>query len=324
MKKSTLFFISILIFTVFTIYPQDKQNNDLRILLVPDISILVGQTSYTLQTSNVKSYLEFPLNVITGGIKFIFLTNNMWDYKLGISTNISSPSGVMEDYDWYRDIGSPDILFSYTESKPEISYYEFKGESIRELIKKDNLNLDLTLAYRYQYIQEKIDNFEGWQYQWNETIGTDGAFELYTISESNTSALEYKIQYHRTSFGINSTWEYTPLVFSIGIQPEFIFIKDEDNHILRNKKSKSSGFGAGMTGRLGFRYYLNKSYNKHISYVSFEQKFSYLYAPIESTQVWYGDDPATAEDDTGTVVSNIEHTIRSNQYCLSLSAGFSW
>jgi len=311
------------------LYGQSLNSNESRdernvFTIEPSIISLIGDTSYVLETTSVKSKLEFPLNTILAGVNIKYepsKKNIISGFRLSSYTNIVDPYGTMNDHDWHKYSSYPDIKFSYTESKPTMQFFQIEGAAFRNVLKMDNYSLDLFLKYCYQYIHQKIDNYEGWQYQWNDSIGTDGAYELYLVSSSGDPVLDYIIQYHRPKVGIKSYWSVDRYNISIDLHSEVFYVSDYDDHILRNKESTASGIGYGGGGNLKLKYYFNIKRNKPNYYISFLSGIEYLYAPIEQTQHWYGDDPATSDDDTGKTISGIDYTIRSKQISLSINFG---
>mgnify|MGYP006312806161 FL=1 len=118
---------------------------------------------------------------------------------------------------------------------------------------------------------------------------------------------------------------------------EGVYAYDRDDHILRKKLSTASGFGIGIAASLRGVFELDEAAagggaapgggtsargeNGPIPYVAMGSEYSYLYVPAEQTQEWYGDEQATAADDTGTVISGLSHVITSSQFVITLSAG---
>ena len=274
------------------------------------ISVTAGDTSYSLETESVKSLLEFPLNTLLAGVRAEFYPAEEelhdWRYMLRARINVANPLGLMQDHDWFKSGSSPDIKFSYTESDPTLTFVDSEAKASITVHDGAHLRLRLFGAYTFQLMHQNIDNYTGWQYQLNSS---ETAYDLYTISESGTPVLEYLVQYHRPCVGLMSSWTVvTHFSLDIGGRAEGVYMRDYDDHKLRNKRSEAVGIGIGARGTLRLRWTLKREEESRVMpYVTLGLRSSNLYVPAVGTQTWYGDDPATPnEEDEGTKITGLD------------------
>ncbi len=330
-KKSVyLYSIFILIIALLPVRLQATQiqsDSEFTISVEPFFSLLAGHTSYVLETDSVKSKLEFPINSLLGGVQVDINrgvgSSSTWAFSLAALTNLSNPFGLMKDHDWYVQSGYPDMKFSYTESEAEHIFIDLSCRAGRKVFGGENLLIRLYMRYCYQYLEHTIDNYIGYQYIWNDTLG---AFDLYTVYNDGVPALEYNIFYHRPAVGLYAEWRLsTALSIAADMQAELIYLSDWDDHLLRNKLSTASGYGLGGGAGFYVTYIFQNSAGGISSFFSVDSNISYLQAMTEQTQEWYGDDPTTEGfNDDGTWVYGIDHLVTSLQFDFSVSMGFQY
>jgi hypothetical protein len=300
----------------------------------PAIKQCSGETEYEMETFGfdstlnlikLRSLLEFPLDaVLLGGEASIELHSKgkrNWTFELGIFTNLNDPGSVMKDYDWYKGptaVGYFDGKFSYTESKAEMTYTLFTAKGEKRIASSEKFALYGYVGYRYQKISQDIIGYDGWQID----IFEDPSFTKVYGSDDTVKALLYEVTYKGPLFGMEYDFYFTPTI-SAGIEaaaiPTSVF--DYDNHLLRNKDGKADGTGVGFLSSVFMHLELWRIGQS--GHISFDIEGELFTARVSTKQVqeWYGDDGFTEGDDTGIIIRNIPHDVRSTQFNLGLKLG---
>lgn len=99
------------------------------------------------------------------------------------------------------------------------------------------------------------------------------------------------------------------------------FASDRDDHVLRNKLSEAFGLGIGAFAGLETRFRWGNAQAGSRPYLLLSWRWLGLRANTRQTQVWYGDDPGTAGDDTGDWISGVDHQLSTRQSAVLLAAG---
>lgn len=208
-----------------------------------------GYTTYTIYDKSFswKSILDFPLDSYLKTFK-IHYYNIIFIIKY--NTNYSNAQKFI-DRDWVNNIeGDPYI---YAEAKSlqktpifDISNVFYKKNKLFHERSKFTLGIGYEKKYYQHYIFDaEIEYITGYSYFLKDNV------------------LYYNIRYHlpyiflnydynyNENFSLNFTYNNTPLVY----------VKDYDDHILRNKVSGSKAHGSGDTIKLSFLY---KSNNKFL------------------------------------------------------------
>ncbi len=286
-----------------------------------------GNSTYELRAAyykddvlkSIKSKLEFPLDVFIVGAEFRAMhwrnDRPKWEVMTGMYAGVSDPSSVMKDSDWIKDENTPYRKFSYTESDVKMSSTIMRVEASYWLLRWGYFNFAVTAGYRYQHIKQDLIGYEGWQIRDNGD----------SVSISGTErGIFYTISYNLPSAGFRALYTTTG-DFRLDIRAAYVqvFASDYDDHVLRNKVGVADVVGAGVNGYLSARRYLSKS-GRTRPYVELSADFLYLDATGDQTQTWYGNDPASPEDDTGSVASGIPHDVTGVQLKLALRIGLSF
>ena len=99
-----------------------------------------------------------------------------------------------------------------------------------------------------------------------------------------------------------------------------MWASDYDDHLRRNKVATSHVMGRGVITDLNAFYTISGG-GRVKPFIELVGSFLYFHASGSQKQRWYGDDPITAEDDTGNLLQGIPHEINSQQASVGLRAG---
>ncbi|MFH2055303.1 MAG: omptin family outer membrane protease [bacterium] len=282
-----------------------------------------GYTDYTLnvsstihdQTYYLRSQLEFPLDVWLVGAAISADWPNAraprWSLEGALRFAVSDPVSLMYDHDWYRLPEDPFTKFSYTESGVEMAGTLTDLDGSFWLLWWGKMRLGITVGYRHYLIKQDIIGYEGWQL--DDSTGAQRPLS------GTARGIYYKIVYYLPHAGIRSRLQLADwLRWDNRLTYLQVFASDYDDHLLRNKVSAADVHGAGGNLRCEFSL-IQTSASGALPFASLYADLTYLQAWGDQTQSWYGDDPASPdEDDTGQVVSGIPHDVES----LQLNIGF--
>ncbi|MFQ6007673.1 MAG: omptin family outer membrane protease [Candidatus Zixiibacteriota bacterium] len=309
-----------------------------RLTVDPFISHNFGYTEYIMEWSGylatpidtglyfLKSELEFPLDVIMLGAKIGLHSTKetlyAWSIEAGYCTNLDDPGGIMKDHDWEtvkRVIDGETVYywgqvekFSYTESSADMKSTQLTLEGFLRVMHKTSFSLDLWGGFRYQKIEQNIAGYQGWQ------LLRDSAVAREITVYSSEPALFYWVTYKSPFLGLRSGFKLgTKVQFAAQAAFAPVWVSDYDDHLIRNKIATASITGSGLISGASIHFDLaNPATFKPT--VSLTSDLVYLHASGNQTQKWYGDDPLTEEDDTGTVLPGIPHDINTLQLNVGL------
>lgn len=285
---------------------------------------------YTIDTSisTGHSVLAFPIDGYRAGIKGCLLTqpkgnkNIRYGLELEISKTFIQPAEAMVDSDWvvvpeltyYQDR----FIFGATESEAKLSDYDV---SLAGVIKRDlsrNIVGTVSGGYQFKRYQYDIYGISGWYDR-----DLDGVHEVVPpYYYQGVNVLDYKVTYSIFSLGTNiELLSNEGLRLSIGgIWFPYVSAKDLDDHLLRYKTAESDCQGSGYSLKAKGSAKLNPSplNNGSNVYLGIGYCITRITATGSQIQKWYGDDPASDDfDDTGSVTSPIENTLKLRQNIFS-------
>jgi hypothetical protein len=286
--------------------------------LGPAAGASVGNTTYQLDLYDgglgIVSQLEFPVDAYhAGGEAGV----SMGDLRVhgAFHAAFTDPRRLMKDHDWLKIVNGPGLKWSYTESPVEHTEYLAAVHFAYRLFRIGAHEIWASAGYRYQYVYQEIIGYEGWQFDLETYQGVE-------FSADDVLAGVYRIHLHQPMVGLGYGFVPVP---GVELRSELSYIllleRDYDNHVLRNKESSSFGAGNGVSGRLSvsiapFRVGATRPFLR----VSGDGLFGVV--STTSTQRWYGDDPATPnEDDTGSVARDLPHTVYTMQASATVTLG---
>ena len=131
------------------------------------------------------------------------------------------------------------------------------------------------------------------------------------------------MNFHTPFAGLLYRWiDRSRLRLEIGTDLALVYTNDYDDHVLRGKDMTASGFGWGVRGLGAIALFPFGRDGGRNLYIKLATEINYLAANIEQTQKWYRDEVTPYETiPAGTVISGIDHEIRSLQIGAELSVG---
>lgn len=290
-----------------------------------DALVGAGDTRYLMEEPGspygVSSELVFPLSTLRTGatLRGEFPGRGRgWAFELSAAGNLLPPFGKMEDYDWWMYEGVPKVPFSYTESDARMRWVSVEASWEPVLARGGWGRLSALLGYLFQFMYQEILGYQGW---YNDD-DLDGVADGYYTQSGTGTALTYWVMYNAPTTGLALT--LTPTAgWAVTIEGGLAlpFTSDRDDHVLRNKLSEAFGLGIGAFAGLETRIRWGNPQARRHPYLLLSWRWLGMRANTRQTQAWYGDDPGTAGDDTGYLISGVDHQISTRQSAVLLAAG---
>ena len=198
------------------------------------------------------SELKFPLDVAYGSVGGNLIWNRNFEIFGTLTMNLTEPSSKMEDSDWgvIDDSGSLDI---YSESDAQLNAVTFDGGARYWLPVTASTNravwsLGAGPSLLYKHLDWTISNVDQW-YPSQPALGHDTQSGVVATYNADI-VMPYldacvKIQHKRLSGRAE-----------IGFGPALVL--DEDDHILRQKRSTATLLGFGLKSAAEIRYDLTR------------------------------------------------------------------
>ena len=329
-------FSNALLFTLLSLFSFNATSSN-TVTIEPILSHSFGSTWFRMQVTEPianpeenfdftqavgESELEYPLDVITGGVKigktFNAESKHPTNIKVYLWRNLNDPKEKMQDSDWFGAKNSNVTSlykFSYTQSTSDIDWAggELQIESEKHILLRKKAAFGIKLSADYSY--HRMYGVKGWQklpdiervefddYQ-NQLVLT---YKLLHIEPSIYTTLTLK---QKSNFRWQASLALSPIVLA----------KDKDDHVLRNKNSETTAYGYGLSLNNQAEYIINK---QTLLKAAFE--IHYFRTEGKMNQRFYGDDPfSTDNDETGLEFKGINNVISmfTQQVSLSLEHTF--
>lgn len=251
------------------------------------------------------SELEFPLDSYVGKVNASLGEKNVWSIDLSLAKNLTGNTGKMKDSDWEPvyvwstgEKIQEKTIYSESDTDMDALFFDLIGRYyfLSEVTDSGVIgSLGVIGGYRYQNLSFDISNVNQWS-----PIG------IYSPVYVSGKVATYEITYNIPYAGVVLDWNSSGK-FSLNLLGAYgkAYSKDEDDHILRSKKSTAKADGP---------FYSLKAQGA----ISLSQKLSLLlaleYLKIEvkgkQKQVWYA---TTSEATAGTTLTDIDYSARSEQ-----------
>jgi hypothetical protein len=253
------------------------------------------------------SKLEFPINTYMLSINSTVEFSQRLTGNLGIKKSIADASDKLKDSDWgvwhiegelphKPDTCAPtlctaDSLDIYSESDASLDAFIFDINLRYKLLdnnfKKSSLGIFAGVGYRYENFDYTVRNLDQWYPSFEDYFGFDFGHELIS-----GTVLKYDVQYHIAFIEAGASMElfkFIEIDASIGFSP-LVYVKDRDNHVLREKISRGNLYGHAMLYSLNLTGHISENWftTINVNYTSIDtegeqkQYFSdILYATID-------------------------------------------
>lgn len=301
-----------------------------HVTLQPYFAISSGYTKYEMDMSGyvgdtfmrVRSELEFPLDVTVLGANLVVeFPDQRWSIEGGGFVGVNDPSGRFKDGDWITiDTISylQNLQFGYTESRTEISLYQFQAGLDYQALRSRALDLDGRAGLRYQHIEQNALGYEGTYVRYWEAP----PLPVDTVASAQ-KAITYRVNYSICYLGFRAESKLASrLQINLGGAACYFWVSDFDDHLLRGKTGKADGTGTGGIGSFDLIYWFDEIRSKVRPFVSLNGEVLSLSSTMRQTQHWYRDEPVIGGVvPAGTTVPGIHHKITTQQMRIGGSVG---
>jgi outer membrane protease len=266
-----------------------------------NIKFPINETSNGLLVLEGESELEFPIDSYIGGLTASLGKRGHWSLGLSIFKNMTEDTGKTTDIDLLTvqdqktgEIERGWIIYSESDTDMDAFLMDLTGKFY--IIKRAKTSLGLVAGYRYQSFSFEVSNVAQ-EDAWGGYIFVPGKAATYDIT--------YSVPCGGIAFDIRPSGRFS---MNLSAAYGWAFAEDEDDHILRSKRSTSKADGPFYSlkaeGRLSLssRLYLLTA-------------FEYLKIDTDGTQnqTWYA---TTSEAPAGTTYSGIDYRAVSEQLYL--------
>jgi hypothetical protein len=193
------------------------------------------------------SELTFPYDVVYGSVEGRFILDQKAEIFAMVMGNISQPSTKVTDSDW--GVLSDSELDIYSESDTELS--SFVGEvgvlywlNSKTAPYEQGWSIGVGPALYYEQMDWTVSNIDQW-YPSNPELEHD-----YRAGDVATYNVEIMMPYFDVTV-VARYWRASCRA-EMGVGPAFV--KDEDDHLLRQKKMAGDMTGIGVKTEADFRY----------------------------------------------------------------------
>lgn len=307
----------------------DFHDDDGLVVVTPSVSLgrLGGDTLYRIggdfevpgQASGTANFtlseLEFPLDVYTASVGLSAVFSGRLQLRLGLTKNVTSDAGSMQDSDWgvwYLDYGypfSPDTLDIASESRTDLDATMFQSDVLFRVLATPAFTLAAGVGYHYQNFQYELSDLDQWYPSYYSYTGKDAGHNLVYGPVGS-----YDVSFHLLMLEGEAEvrpWPGFSIWCLVGVAP-YARAQDEDNHILRAKRSEGDATGTAVLCDLGIEYRLPAGL-----FIGLGYEYLYISTSGTQTQTWYR---TTGEANAGDWLT-IDQEIESQQYAINLTLG---
>jgi len=279
-----------------------------------------GVASYdfedTSSSTNVFSQLDFPLSELglkatlewrDGPPEGLPVSTARWD----VAVSVLDPIGKFYDQDWFSFDSyptTPRVLFSYTESSTRalavstqvVGTWQLAGNAVWATEVRGGV------AARWAHWEARTTN--GWYYDYFETIDTPR--NTYAVEYTDQTVLTYQVVEVNPLVGVGlrllpqEGWE-----LSGWADLRLAGAWDDDDHLIRTKRSTALAWGIGGDAGLESRWYQPSGIQGLYGVLGVTGSGSVMTG--SQTQTWYGNGDKDVPQ--GTTYSDVSHVIRSWQ-----------
>ena len=254
---------------------------------------ITGKNSNITTFYGGRSKLEWPIDTKTIGIRIGLSADDIFEAEFNIAaTPWVSNHNPMKDFDYLNETGAQthDGVDIYSESELDSKVLVFALHSRIFPLRTRFISAGFTAGYQYDEFDYRAYNprqigYGPWQ---NQTSELTGPTSIYTLN------------YNIFSIGLalKSRVEDTLIITLEASALPLVYAKDEDEHLGRNRVSYSSTSGAGYQASFSSLFKITGNW-----FISSRYSFTRIATDGHQDQYWYGNDPATAGNDTGYSVA---------------------
>lgn len=213
----------------------------------------------------------------------------------------------MLDRDWLDN-----FEFSHTDSEVRLWSMLLDLDISKWVFSSNHLSFYVVGGVKAQRISQDLIGLVGWQIY----------DSLYQFNIPEFPVGLYEISYAMPHIGIMPKYRSERVSLDFKGALALVMVSDQDHHLLRNFITQSSGTGRGFIGRVRSRYDFPSTPGSGNMFMELSGDIVTVKANLAEKMYWYGDDPATTEDDTGTSLGGIPHEVKSTQYGIGFVLGF--
>gem|GEM_PF-4266050 len=260
---------------------------------------LRGNTTYDITLGTGTSELKWPLDMYMAGFKYSL---SYKDFGFSVSY-LKAPSRrygtFMEDTDLELNGSSSGssqasrLIYSETGLKAEGNVANIGAHLFLMHYGHSSCGLRAGYSY-YSFTYSGYDTLQVTTGSENSGIFVPGHVIYYKVDyRSWYAGLEYRLELLRRMY-LFANLDYSPKVR----------VKDKDDHLLRYKLSRGNCTGEGVSISLSAMYMLAHGWCAYVDGI-----YGRIRTDGVQDQVWYGDDPGTAFNETGYAIIGIDQDI---------------
>lgn len=204
--------------------------------LEPQVVMLAGYTRYQIYWGGRKlSELEFPMDSALVGIGASIGKKGSWEVGAHIGTNFTEDTGKMKDSDWLDNDPSTKSVYSESDISMNAFFMDLSGKFV--FFSRRATALAANVGYKYQKLDFDVSNTNQW------CLTAAGCTELgsgYSPGKTLTYEMTWQIPYAGLSIDAYMGPRFS-LVF-LGAAG-WAYGRDEDDHVLRGKRSSAASDG---------------------------------------------------------------------------------
>ena len=255
---------------------------------------MTGKNSNLSTFDGGRSRLEWPIDAKTIGIRLGLWAHDIFEAEFNIAaTPWMSDHNPMKDFDYLDEKGAQthhNGVDIYSENDLDSKVLTVALHSRIFPVRTRFISAGFTAGYRFEEFDYRAYNTRQIGYgPWQNQSGTlSGPTSIYTLN------------YNIFSIGLalKSRVEDTLIITLEASALPFVYAKDEDEHLRRNRVSYTSTSGSGYQTSFSSLFKITGNW-----FISSRYSYTRIATDGHQDQYWYGDDPATAGNDTGASIS---------------------
>ena len=255
---------------------------------------MTGKNSNLTTFDGGRSKLEWPIDARTIGIRLGLSAHDIFEAEFNIAaTPWMSDHNPMKDFDYLDEKGAQthhNGVDIYSENDLDSKVLTVALHSRIFPVRTRFISAGFTAGYRFEEFDYRAYDTRQIGYgPWQNQSGTlSGPTSIYTLN------------YNIFSIGLalKSRVEDTLIITLEASALPFVYAKDEDEHLRRNRVSYTSTSGSGYQTSFSSLFKITGNW-----FISSRYSYTRIATDGHMDQYWYGDDPATAGNDTGSGIS---------------------